>query len=125
LSKEYVGRIIARIGEQARIIVQQADEETGKRIKYASAHDLRRGCAQRLINAGISAETLKIVMRHRDFSTTERFYGATRAAQSAADEIHAKLGVLPSTISASSQLQSSAELSAEEVRKLKALLNSI
>lgn len=91
LTKEHVSRIIARIGEAAGIIVQQPDEESGKRLKYASAHDLRRGCAQRLINAGVSAETLKLVMRHKDFSTTERFYGATRAAQSAATEINEKL----------------------------------
>ena len=43
--------------------------------------------AQRLINAGVSAETLKVVMRHRDFATTERFYGARKQAQSAAAEM--------------------------------------
>jgi len=91
LSKERVGRIIGMIGEQAQIVVQQPNEESGRRIKYASAHDLRRGCAQRLINAGISAETLKTVLRHKNFKTTEQFYGATRAAQSAAAEIDEKL----------------------------------
>jgi integrase len=72
-------------------VVQQDDPAQGKRLKYASAHDIRRGCAQRLINAGISAETLKLVMRHKDFSTTERYYGATRQAQSAASELFSKL----------------------------------
>jgi len=47
-----------RVGEEAGIIVQQEDPENGRRQKYASAHDLRRGCAQRLINVGVSAETL-------------------------------------------------------------------
>ena len=83
--------MISTIGEQAGIVVQQADETTGRRIKYASAHDLRRSCAHRLINAGVSAETLKVVLRHEDFKTTERFYGAVRVAQSAASEVHQKL----------------------------------
>ena len=125
LTTERVGRVISMIGEKAGIIVCQADEETGRRVKFASAHDLRRGCALRLINAGISAETLKVILRHRDFSTTERFYGATRAAQSAANEIHDKLGAAQDSIAASAQHPFRAELSAEEMRKLKAILNSI
>ena len=40
----------------------------------------------RLINSGVSAETLKIVMRHEDFATTERHYGAVRSAQQAGQE---------------------------------------
>ncbi len=91
LTTEYVGRTIAAIGEASGVVVQQEDERTGKRIKYASAHDLRRGCALRLINSGVSAETLKVVMRHKDFATTEKHYGALRSAQSAACEVHAKL----------------------------------
>jgi integrase len=125
LTKEHVSRIISRIGKQAGIIVQQPDEETGKRIKYASAHDLRRGCAQRLINAGVSAETLKLVMRHQDFSTTERFYGATRAAQSAAVEINEKLAAASTTSAAVGGTEESPQLSAEELHKLKALLNAL
>lgn len=113
------------IGEKAGIEVCQADEETGRRVKFASAHDLRRGCALRLINAGISAETLKVILRHRDFSTTERFYGATRAAQSAANEIHEKLSATQDVIAAGIQQPFHAELSAEEMRKLKAILRSI
>ena len=113
------------IGEQARIVVQRADEETGRRLKYASAHDLRRGCAQRLINAGVSAETLKVVLRHKYFSTTERFYGATRAAQSAATEIHAKLSDGKDASGFLGKTQDAAQLSAEEVQKLKTLLNSL
>ena len=90
LGKDRVGRIISRIGEAAGIVVVQEDERTGKRRKYASAHDIRRGFAQRLINAGVSAETLKVAMRHRDFATTEKHYGAIRSAQAAAAEVHAQ-----------------------------------
>jgi len=125
LTKERVSRIISLIGQQARIVVQEADEETGRRLKYASAHDLRRGCAQRLINAGVSAETLKVVLRHKDFNTTERFYGATRAAQSAAGEIHEKLVVDPKKSQFKHGTGKTPQLSIEEVRKLKTLLNSL
>ena len=125
LTKEWVSRIISLIGQQAEITVQEADEETGRRLKYASAHDLRRGCAQRLINAGVSAETLKVVLRHKDFNTTERFYGATRAAQSAASEIHAKLVDGAGSIDFLGKTQNAGQLSAEEVQKLKTSLNSL
>ena len=90
LTKERVGRLIS---EDAKIIVRQANPDLGQRVKHASAHDLRRGCAQRLINLGVSAETLKVVMRHADFATTEKFYGAMRSAQAAATEVHSKLMV--------------------------------
>ncbi|QDT45168.1 site-specific tyrosine recombinase XerC [Gimesia alba] len=122
LSTDRVSRIIAQIGEQARIIVQQPDEETGRRLKYATAHDLRRGCAHRLINAGISAETLKVILRHRDFSTTEKFYGATKAAQAAASEVREKL---ENKNSNNEPAESMSLLSAEEIQKLKIILNSI
>ena len=82
LTRERVSRVIAQIGEEAK-----PNKETGRRIKYASAHDLRRSCAERLINLGVSAETLMVIMRHKDFATTRKFYGAKRAAQAAA-EIH-------------------------------------
>jgi len=124
LTKEHVGRTIGLIGKEAGIVVQLEDSESGKRKKYASAHDLRRGCAQRLINAGVSAETLKLVMRHRDFATTEKFYGATRAAQSAAEEIYEKLASQGSQQEAAG-VDVIAELSAEQVNKLKALLKML
>ena len=90
LTERHVGRVISEIGEAAGIIVQQEDKRTGKRLKYASAHDLRRGCAERLINLGVSAETLKVVFRHSSFATTEKFYGASRSAQAAAKEVSEK-----------------------------------
>ena len=126
LTKEHVGRIISRIGEEAKIIVQHEDPQTGRRRKYASAHDLRRGCAQRLINAGVSAETLKVLLRHEDFATTEKFYGATRAAQSAAAEIYEKLGKTGAEDALVGGFvggnQQHLRLTDEELRKLKNLL---
>jgi len=92
LTTEHVSRVICKIGKAANVVVQQADEPKGKRVKYASAHDLRRGCAARLIKLGVSAESLQVIMRHEDFAATQRFYSGTKAAQSAAAEVYAKLG---------------------------------
>lgn len=129
LTVDRVSRIIASIGEKANVVVRQADEERGQRIKYASAHDLRRSLAERLINAGVSAETLMVVMRHKDFATTRKFYGAKRAAQSAAAEIHQRLVVDVANSELVGGLMGGKEkaphLTDEELSKLKALLNSL
>ena len=129
LTTERVGKIISDIGEQAGIVVRRVKVNDKTRTKYASSHDLRRGCAQRLINAGISAETLKVIMRHREFSTTERYYGATRCAQSAAAEVAAKLAVGCSNSELVGGLvggkKKAPQLTVEELRKLKALLESV
>lgn len=58
---------------------------------HASAHDFRRGCAARLINLGVSAESLQTIMRHEDFATTQKFYSGTKEAQPAAAEVYEKL----------------------------------
>lgn len=127
LSKERVGRVISMIGEEAGIVVCQEDERTGRRRKYASAHDIRRGCAMRLINLGVSAETLKVILRHRDFVTTEKFYGAIRSAQSAGTEVRAKLAPAstPFVGGLMGGTEKAPQLSAEELLKLKSLLNSL
>ncbi|MCG6154665.1 tyrosine-type recombinase/integrase [Rubinisphaera margarita] len=91
LSADAVSRTIAKIGKEAGVVVTKENKATGVRAKYASAHDLRRGCAARLINSGVSAETVKVVMRHADFATTEKHYGAIRSAQAAGDELQKKL----------------------------------
>jgi integrase len=124
MTRERVSRVIAQIGEEAKIVVRQPDKATGRRIKYASAHDLRRSCAERLINAGISAETLMVLMRHKDFGTTRKFYGAKRAAQAAATEIHQKLAV-SNGAEEGGVADRLAQLSSDEMKKLKRLLNSI
>lgn len=80
--------------------------------------------AYRLINAGISAETLKVVLRHKDFNTTERFCGASRAAQAAAIENHEKLK-LESENGSIEVPANSAPLSSRELQKLKRLLRSL
>jgi hypothetical protein len=85
--------------------------------------DIRRGLAQRLINTGVSAETLKVVMRHKDFATTEKHYGAMRAAQNAGAEIIARLR--PATENSAfvgGLMKKAPQLSAEELLALKSLL---
>jgi integrase len=128
LTKERVGRIISRIGEKAGITVRQADERNGSREKFASSHDLRRGCALRLIDVGVSAETLMVVMRHADFATTQKFYGAMRSAQSAAAEVRQKLSANEKTSLVGGLMGGTdqpAHLNEAEVKKLKALLASL
>ena len=129
LTTEHVGKIIGEIGKHAGIVVRRVTENGKTRTKFASAHDLRRGCAQRLINAGISAETLKVIMRHREFSTTERYYGATRSAQSAAAEVADKLaaGCSKSELVGGlvGGISDSPLLTPQQLKKLKALLQSI
>ena len=113
----------------AAVVVQREGDRAGKRTKFASAHDLRRGCAQRLINSGVSAETLKVVMRHREFATTEKHYGATRSAQSAAGELHDRLTTHATNDAFVGGLMGGHEavprLNPEELLKLKSLLNSL
>ena len=126
MTKDRVSRIIGLIGKKADVVVQVEDARTQHRVKYASAHDIRRGLAQRLINAGVSAETLKVVMRHKDFATTEKHYGAMRSAQSAGAEIIARLR--PSNENSAfvgglvGGIKKAPQLSAEELLMLKSLL---
>lgn len=129
LSKDKVSRIISSFGEKAGIVVRNPDTSRGIRIKYASAHDLRRSLAERLYNQGISAETLMVIMRHRDFATTRKFYAAKRRAESAAAEIHKILGPRNTESELVGGLvggtDPTPQLTAEELKKLKALLNSL
>jgi len=128
LTKERVGRVISLIDEKAGIVVRQEDERTKVRKKFASSHDLRRGCALRLIDAGVSAETLTVVMRHADFATTQKFYGAMRSAQSAAAKVREKLSACKKTELVGGLMGGTdlpTHLNEAELKKLKALLASL
>ena len=82
---EWVGKVVSRIGEAARVVVDPGNEAKSKPPKYASAHDLRRSCAERLLDAGVPAAVVQQVLRHASFETTRRYYApgnvqkATRA----------------------------------------------
>ena len=116
------GNVIAAIGKEAGIVVKQPDTVRSIRIKYASAHDLRRSLAERLYNRGISAETLMVIMRHADFATTRKFYQAKKRTESAAAEVHAVLGVKRRNSELVGPSELDTKLSPEEMRKLKLLL---
>lgn len=73
---EWVDKIISRIGKRAGIIVHHGDESIKRDAKYASAHDLRRSCAQRLIDAEVPPVLVQGIMRHASFETTKKHYVA-------------------------------------------------
>ncbi|WP_390179976.1 tyrosine-type recombinase/integrase [Rhodopirellula bahusiensis] len=71
---EWVGKVISRIGQRAKVEVAPANPTTGVEIKFASAHDLRRSCGDRLRNAGVPPLVICRVMRHSSWETTRRHY---------------------------------------------------
>ena len=46
----------------------------GKPVKYVSAHDLRRSCAERLQDAGVPPLVICRVLRHASWETTRKHY---------------------------------------------------
>ena len=81
-SDEWVSRVLSKIGERAGVIVEPA-KGSGK-PKYASAHDLRRACAERLLDAGVPERDVARVMRHASIETTRRHYAPGNVQKSAA-----------------------------------------
>lgn len=79
---------------------------------------------QRLINVGVSAETLKDIMRHADFATTEKHYGATRSAQAAGNEVRQKR-TNASSDALVGRKDADPPISQEELRALKSLLERL
>ena len=70
---EWVAKIVSRIGKAAGVIVEPVNE-TGRPAKFASSHDLRRSCAERLVEAGIPEGVITRVLRHASWETTRRHY---------------------------------------------------
>jgi integrase len=81
LTAHRVGEIIVKIGEAAGVKVH-TDERTGK-VKYASAHDLRRSFGERWAHRLMPVD-LMALMRHESMETTLRYY-VGRNAQATAD----------------------------------------
>lgn len=77
----WVGEVISRIGEAAGIVVRASAGDG--RPKFASAHDLRRSCAERLIAAGVPEREVSRVLRHASIETTRRHYAPGTVQQSA------------------------------------------
>jgi integrase len=72
----WVGKIISDIGEKAGIVVNEQG-------KFASAHDLRRSCADRLVDAGVPEREVAAVLRHSSVPTTRKYYAPGNVQRSA------------------------------------------
>ncbi len=68
---EQAGRMVALMGELAGVVVN-TDPKTGK-VKFASAHDLRRSFGNRWAKRVMPA-VLQRLMRHESIETTMKFY---------------------------------------------------
>ena len=79
-SIDYASRIGAKFGKVAGIVV---DTTLSGKVKYASAHDLRRAFGTRW-SLRVMPAVLKELMRHADISTTMRFYVGQNAQATAA-----------------------------------------
>jgi integrase len=87
---EWAGKMVSRIGEAARIVVRGgAGDGTAK---FASAHDLRRSCAERIVSAGVQERDVARVLRHASVETIRKYYAAG-STQQRAGVIREKLAV--------------------------------
>jgi integrase len=73
--------LVSRIGKKAGVRVY-VDPKDPQRVKYASAHDLRRAFGERWA-ARIMPAQLKELMRHESIETTLRYYVGTNAERTA------------------------------------------
>jgi len=80
LKPHRVGEITSAIGMAANVKVH-SDPTTGK-VKYASAHDLRRSFGERWA-ARIMPPDLMVLMRHESIDTTLRYYVKRNAEKTA------------------------------------------
>lgn len=92
---EWAGKVISRIGKAAGVIVVPATAK--KKAKYVSAHDLRRSCAERLLDAGVPPLTIARAMRHSSWETTKRHYAAGSVQKDAAT-LRAYLGTVSGAV---------------------------
>jgi integrase len=92
-----VSEIVSEIGEKAGVKVY-VDPKDPERVKYASAHDLRRAFGERWA-ARVMPPMLMELMRHESIETTLRYYVGTdaqRTADAAWDAFErANLGAAP------------------------------
>ena len=82
------GRMIAIMGELARVIVH-TNPKTGK-VKYASAHDLRRSFGNRWAKR-VPTPVLMRLMRHENIQTTMAYYVDLDASE-LAEELYSLQG---------------------------------
>jgi integrase len=81
LRMDTVSSIICEIGKKAAVVVH-TESKTGK-VKFASAHDLRRSFGERW-SLKVMPAILQQLMRHSSISTTMNFYVGRNAEKAAA-----------------------------------------
>ena len=85
-SRDRASKIISLIGKAAGVVVDRKRGRDGKeRVKFASAHDLRRSFGERWA-VRVMPPVLKALMRHESLSTTLGFY-VGRNTQATADAL--------------------------------------
>ncbi len=85
-NRNWASVIICRIGKAAGVVVDRKRGRDGKeRVKFASAHDLRRSFGQRWA-VRVMPPVLKTLMRHESIETTMAYY-IGRNTQATADAL--------------------------------------
>ena len=95
---DQAGKLVSLIGELARVVVH-THPKTGK-VKFASAHDLRRSFGTRWAKV-YSSTVLQQLMRHESISTTLTFYvdlDADALAETVWEGHEAKKGTVLGTV---------------------------
>lgn len=80
VTAKHAGKVIVRIGEATGVKVN-VHPNTGK-VKYASAHDLRRAFGERWATR-VMPPVLQQLMRHESIDTTLRYYVGRNAEATA------------------------------------------
>ena len=80
---DWVAKVISRIGKKAGVVVDPGNPKTSKPAKFASAHDLRRSCSERLLDAGVPPLEISRVLRHASWETTRRHYAPSDVKKAA------------------------------------------
>jgi integrase len=78
-SADRASRVVSSIGNKARVVTS-LDPQTGAK-RHATAHDLRRSFAKRLVDRRLPSEILQAMMRHADIKTTRTHYAEAEAEQ--------------------------------------------
>jgi integrase len=84
MRSDSVGKIIAKIGQSAKVVVdwRKDEEEAQPAPIYASAHDLRRSFGERWAGRLMPKELMEL-MRHASIETTMRYYVGQNAEKTA------------------------------------------
>lgn len=108
----WVSRVVSKIGRAAKVKVS-TDCRTSK-VKYASAHDLRRSFGERW-SAKVMPQVLMLLMRHESIDTTMKFY-VGRNAKTAAQvlwDAYSLQGEIGNTLGNSDETQSAGKKPAD------------